>query len=104
MRLVRASRERRPHRRCLPEIERSQIHLPLRQNMHRQHSLPFRQMNLRNPRRQKAIEELRNSAVPLPEGYRFNREELYDRFDRSVLGRSLALAASESSDEDQGAQ
>jgi len=40
----------------------------------------------------------------LPEGYRFNREELYDRFDRSVLGRSLALAASESSDEDQGAQ
>ena len=58
----------------------------------------------RDTRRQKAIEELRNSAVPLPEGYRFNREELYDRFDRSVLGRSLALAASESSDEDQGAQ
>jgi hypothetical protein len=28
-------------------------------------------------------------AKPLPPGYKFNREELYDRFDRSVLGREL---------------
>jgi hypothetical protein len=29
-------------------------------------------------------------AVPLPEGYKFNREEIYDeRFDQSVLGRAM---------------
>jgi antitoxin MazE len=58
----------------------------------------------RDRRRQDAIEAIRKLAVPLPEGYRFNREELYDRFERSVLGRSMALPASESNKEDQGAQ
>jgi antitoxin MazE len=43
----------------------------------------------RDTRRQEAIEKLRRSAVPLPEGYRFNREEIYDRFDRSVMGQEL---------------
>jgi antitoxin MazE len=43
----------------------------------------------RDRRREEAIEAIRKLAVPLPPGYRFNREELYDRFDRSVLGREL---------------
>jgi len=41
-------------------------------------------------RREKAILALREMAVPLPEGYKFNREEIYDeRFDQSVLGRAM---------------
>src|SRR5271165_7102417 len=55
----------------------------------------------RDRRRQDAIEAIRKAAIPLPEGYRFNREELYDRFDRSVLGRSMAQAELESSKDDQ---
>jgi antitoxin MazE len=43
----------------------------------------------RDRRRQEAIEAIRKMAVPLPPGYKFNREEIYDRFDRSVLGREL---------------
>jgi antitoxin MazE len=43
----------------------------------------------RDRRRQEAIEAIRKLAVPLPPGYKFNREELYDRFDRSVLGREF---------------
>jgi len=43
----------------------------------------------RDCRRQEAIEAIRKMAKPLPPGYKFNREELYDRFDRSVLGREL---------------
>jgi antitoxin MazE len=43
----------------------------------------------RDRRRQEAIEAIQRLAVPLPPGYRFNREEIYDRFDRSVLGREL---------------
>src|SRR5271156_6361967 len=43
----------------------------------------------RDLRRQKAIETIRRLAVPLPPGYKFNREEIYDRFDRSVMGQEL---------------
>ena len=44
----------------------------------------------RDRRRQEAIEEIRKLAGPLPPGYKFNREEIYDRFDRSVMGQELA--------------
>lgn len=47
----------------------------------------------RDRRREEAIEAIRKLAVPLPPGYKFNREELYDRFDRSVLGRDLEARA-----------
>jgi antitoxin MazE len=43
----------------------------------------------RDRRRLEAIEAIRRLAVPLPPGYKFNREELHDRFERSVLGREL---------------
>ncbi|MGB6827768.1 MAG: AbrB/MazE/SpoVT family DNA-binding domain-containing protein [Terracidiphilus sp.] len=43
----------------------------------------------RDRRRQEAIEAIRRLAVPLPPGYKFNREEIYDRFDRSAMGREL---------------
>ena len=33
----------------------------------------------RDRRREEAIEEMRKLALPLPAGYEFNREELYDR-------------------------
>jgi antitoxin MazE len=56
----------------------------------------------RDRRRQDAIEAIRKLAVPLPAGYRFNREEIYDRFERSLMGRSEAQPASESSQEHQG--
>ena len=58
----------------------------------------------RNRRRQNAIEAIRKLAIPLPEGNRFNREELYDRFDNSVLGKAMAQAALESSKDDKVAQ
>ena len=54
----------------------------------------------RNRRRRDAIEAIRKLAVPLPEGYKFNREELYDRFDNSVLGKAMAETALESSKDD----
>jgi antitoxin MazE len=44
----------------------------------------------RDQRRQEAIETIRRLAVPLPPGYKFNREEIHDRFDRSVMGQELA--------------
>jgi antitoxin MazE len=53
----------------------------------------------RDHRRRDAIEAIRRLAVPLPEGYKFNREELYDRFDRSKLGRSKALTTSDADHE-----
>jgi len=56
----------------------------------------------RDLRRQEAIEKMRKLAVPFPEGYRFNRDEIYDRFERSVMGRSEAQAAQESSQQQQG--
>ena len=53
--------------------------------------------NVDNRRRHEAIEALRKSAVPLPEGYKFNRDEIYDeRFDNSLLGRLLKESALES--------
>ena len=53
--------------------------------------------NVDNRRRQEAIEALRKSAMPLPEGYKFNRDEIYDdRFDSTVLGRALKESARES--------
>jgi len=37
---------------------------------------------------------MRKQALALPEGYRFNRDEIYDeRFDSTVLGRALKEAA-----------
>jgi len=47
----------------------------------------------RNRRRRDAIEAIRKLAVPLPEGYKFNREELYDRFDNSVLEKQCGNSA-----------
>jgi hypothetical protein len=48
-------------------------------------------------RRQAALKEIRELAFPLPEGYKFNRDELYDeRFDSSVLGRWLKESGPES--------
>lgn len=58
----------------------------------------------RDRRRQEALEAIHKMAVPLPEGYKFNREEIYDRFDRSVLGRSLGEAEPEASQEIQDAR
>jgi len=43
----------------------------------------------RDRRRQEAIEAIRKLRRPLPPGYKFNREEIYDRFDRSVMGQEL---------------
>jgi antitoxin MazE len=43
----------------------------------------------RDRRREQAIEAICKLAVPFPSGYKFNREELYDRFDRSVLGQEF---------------
>jgi antitoxin MazE len=58
----------------------------------------------RDRRRQEAMEAIRKMAVPLPEGYKFNREEIYDeRFDNSVLGRAMAKANSEAKNEPQEA-
>jgi antitoxin MazE len=34
---------------------------------------------IRDRRRQKAIEAIRKLARPLPPGYKFNRDEIYDR-------------------------
>ncbi len=47
----------------------------------------------RDRRREDAIEAIRRLAVPLPPGYKFNREDLYDRFERSVMGRELEARA-----------
>jgi antitoxin MazE len=44
---------------------------------------------VRDLRRQEALEVIRKLAVPLPPGFKFNREEIYDRFERSVMGREL---------------
>jgi antitoxin MazE len=43
----------------------------------------------RDRRRQEAIEAIRKLARPLPPGYKLNREEIYDRFERSVMGQEL---------------
>jgi len=44
--------------------------------------------------RQQILEEIRKLRKPLPEGYKFNREELYDRGDREqgALGKPGAAA------------
>ncbi len=43
----------------------------------------------RDHRRQQAIEAIKRRAVPLPPGFKFNREEANDRFEQSVMGREL---------------
>lgn len=58
----------------------------------------------RDRRRQDAIEAIRKSAVPLPAGYKFNREEIYDRFDRSILGQAMAKKEQEANREPQDPQ
>ena len=42
---------------------------------------------VRDRRRQEAIEAIRKLAKPLPPGYKFNRDEIYDRYERSLKGR-----------------
>lgn len=41
----------------------------------------------RDRRRQEAIEAIRKLARPLPPGYKFNRDEIYDRYERGVMRR-----------------
>jgi antitoxin MazE len=41
----------------------------------------------RDLKREEAIEAIRKLARPLPAGYKFNRDEIYDRYERSVMGR-----------------
>jgi len=41
----------------------------------------------RDRRRQDAIEAIRRLAKPLPPGYKFNRDEIYDRYERGVIRR-----------------
>ena len=43
----------------------------------------------RDRSREEAIEAIRKLARPLPAGYKFNRDEIYDRFERSVMGQEL---------------
>lgn len=44
---------------------------------------------IRDRSREEAIEAIRRLARPLPPGYKFNRDEIYDRFEGSVMGREL---------------
>jgi antitoxin MazE len=44
---------------------------------------------IRDRSRAEAIEAIRKLARPIPPGYKFNRDEIYDRFERSVMGREL---------------
>jgi antitoxin MazE len=44
----------------------------------------------RDRRREEAIEAIRKLARTLPPGYKFNREEIYDRYKHSVMGRQEA--------------
>ena len=44
---------------------------------------------VRDRSREEAIEAIRRLARPLPPGYKFNRDEIYDRFERSGMGREL---------------
>lgn len=44
----------------------------------------------RDRRRQEAIESIRRMARPFPPGFKFNRDEIYDRYERSVMGRNEA--------------
>ncbi|MGA2167982.1 MAG: AbrB/MazE/SpoVT family DNA-binding domain-containing protein [Terracidiphilus sp.] len=41
----------------------------------------------RDRRREEAIEAIRKLARPLPPGYKFNRDEIYDRYERGVMRR-----------------
>jgi antitoxin MazE len=41
----------------------------------------------RDRRRQDAIEAIRKLARPLPQGYKFNRDEIYDRYERGAMRR-----------------
>jgi antitoxin MazE len=41
----------------------------------------------RDPRRLEALEAICRLAKPLPPGYKFNRDEIYDRNERSLMGR-----------------
>ena len=46
---------------------------------------------IRDRSREEAIEAIRRLARPLPPGYKFNRDEIYDRFERSGMGRELEV-------------
>lgn len=41
----------------------------------------------RDRSRQEAIEAIRKMARPLPPGYKFNRDEIYDRYESGVMRR-----------------
>jgi antitoxin MazE len=55
----------------------------------------------RDRRRQEAIEAIRKLARPLPPGYKFNRDEIYDRYERGVMRRQESSLESK---QDQNAQ
>jgi antitoxin MazE len=42
----------------------------------------------RDARRMEALDAIRKLARPLPPGYKFNRDEIYDRYERGVLQRA----------------
>lgn len=42
---------------------------------------------VRDRSREEAIEAIRKLARPLPPGYKFNRDEIYDRYERGVIRR-----------------
>ena len=42
----------------------------------------------RDSRKLEALEAIRKLARPLPPGYRFNRDEIYDRYERGVTRRA----------------
>jgi antitoxin MazE len=45
---------------------------------------------VRDRSRKEAIEAMRRLDMPLPAGFKFNRDEIYDRFERSLMGRQEA--------------
>jgi antitoxin MazE len=47
---------------------------------------------VRDRRREEALAAIRRLARPLPPGYKFNRDEIYDRYERSVMGRAEQAA------------
>jgi len=50
---------------------------------------------VRDRRREEALAAIRRLARPLPPGYKFNRDEIYDRYERSVMGRAELAADQE---------
>jgi antitoxin MazE len=49
----------------------------------------------RDRRREEALAAIRRLARPLPPGYKFNRDEIYDRYERSVMGQAQQASEQE---------